>query len=122
MNNRLKTVEARIVRVIGPDMFEADVDLGFDIRVIRRLKLASVNSQRLFSQGKSAVQKATEFLRSRIEGQEVVLKLLRKGEHFYAHVFYGPEERDMLDEMVTHGMLERFSVNEFRGASVGTAE
>jgi endonuclease YncB( thermonuclease family) len=111
MGNRLRTVDAVVTRVIGPDMFEADVDLGFDVRAMRRLKLAGVNSAHLRKLNKDGTERAAQFLRSRIEGQSVVLKLIRSGDHFYAHVCYGPEERDVLEEMVTHGLLERFVVN-----------
>lgn len=108
MSTKPRLVEADVTRVMGPDLFEARIDLEFDIQVTRRLKLASVDSQHLRSMSPADVQRATEFLRSRIEGQRVLLRPMRKGEHFYARVFYGPEESDVLDEMITSGLLRRF--------------
>jgi hypothetical protein len=111
MTTKPRLVEATVTRVMGPDLFEAKVDLGFDIETTRRLKLAGVDSQHLRSLGQDDVQKATEFLRTRIEGQVVLIRPIRKGEHFYARVYYGPEESDLIDEMVLSGFLRRFDRN-----------
>lgn len=111
MANRLRVVEAEVTRVMGPDLFEARVDLEFDITVTKRLKLSGVDSQHLRSLSDEVQTRATDFLRSRIEGQRIVIKPLRKGEHFYARVFYGPEESDILEEMVRSGLLRRFERN-----------
>lgn len=111
MANKPRLVEATVKRVMGPDLFEAEVDLEFDIRVTKRLKLAGVDSQHLRSLPDADVQKATEFLRGRIEEQTVLIRPIRKGEHFYARVMYGPEESDVLDEMVRSGLLRKFDRN-----------
>ncbi len=102
---------AKVTRVLGPDLFEAEVDLGFDVTTSKRLKLASVDWDHLRSLGLNGQQKASEFLRQRVEGQEVVLRVVRRGEYFFAHVLYGPEERDLLDEMVGLGLLKKFERN-----------
>ena len=111
MASRSRVVEAEVTRVMGPDLFEAKVDLEFDITVTKRLKLAGVDSQHLRSLSDEAQTKATDFLRCRIENQRVVIRPLRKGEHYYARVFYGPEESDILEEMVRSGLLRRFERN-----------
>lgn len=111
MNKKPRLVEAQVKRVMGPDMFEAQVDLEFDISVLKRLKLAGVDSQHLRTMSEAEQQKATEFLRGRIEGETVLIRPLRKGEHFYARVMYGTEEADVLDEMVRCGLLRKFDRN-----------
>jgi len=111
MPSKPRLVEATVTRVMGPDLFEANVDLEFDISVLKRLKLAGVDSGHLRSLSEADQQKATEFLRGRIEGETVLIRPLRKGEHFYARVLYGPEESDVLDEMVRSGMLRKFDRN-----------
>lgn len=111
MGGRVRSVEAKVTRVMGPDLFEASIDLEFDISVLKRLKLAGVDSQHLRELSEEDQRKATEFLRQRIEGQMVLLRPLRKGEHYYARVLYGPEESDILDEMVRSGFLRRFERN-----------
>lgn len=111
MGNKPRLVEGSVTRVMGPDLFEAKVDLGFDIETTRRLKLAGIDSHHLRSLGQEEIQKATEFLRSRIEGQVVLIRPIRKGEHFYARVYYGPEESDLIDEMVMSGLVCRFERN-----------
>lgn len=108
MGNKTRSMEAKITRVMGPDIFEAEVDLGFDIKITKRLKLAGVNSHHLRKMSEADKAKATEFLRNRIEGQTVIIKPQRKGEYFYAEVFYGPEESNILKEMVGSGLLRRF--------------
>ena len=111
MGSKPRLVEATVTRVMGPDLFEASVDLEFDITVLKRLKLAGVDSQHLRELSEADQQRATDFLRGRIEGQVVLIRPLRKGEHFYARVMYGPEESDVFDEMVRSGMLRRFERN-----------
>jgi hypothetical protein len=111
MGKRPRSIGAKVTRVMGPDLFEAEVDLEFDITVLKRLKLAGVDSQHLRESSETDRIKATEFLRGRIEGQTVLIRPLRKGEHFYARVFYGPEESDILEEMARFGLLRRFERN-----------
>lgn len=111
--SKARLVEATVKRVMGPDLFEAEVDLDFDVKITRRLKLAGVDSMHLRTLLPNDSQRAAEFLRGRIEGQQVTIKTLRKGEHFYARVFYGPEESDVLDEMVKLGLLRKFDRNGF---------
>ncbi len=111
MATKPRVVEATVTRVMGPDLFEAEVDLEFDIKVTKRLKLAGVDSQHLRGLSEDEQRQAMDFLRRRIEGQVVTIRPLRKGEHFYARVFYGPEESDIFDEMVRSGMLRRFDRN-----------
>jgi len=111
MIKKPRLVEAEVTRVMGPDMFEAKVDLEFDISVMKRLKLAGVDSHHLRSLSEDDQRKATEFLRNRIEGETVLIRPLRKGEHFYAKVMYGAEESDILDEMVRCGLLRKFDRN-----------
>ena len=111
MGKRSRSVEAKVTRVMGPDLFESEVDLEFDITVLKRLKLAGVDSQHLRESSDADRLKATEFLRNRIEGQTVRIRPLRKGEHYYARVLYGPEESDILEEMIRSGLLSRFERN-----------
>ena len=111
MGKKSRLVEAEVTRVMGPDLFEAKVDFEFDIMVLKRLKLSGVDSQHLRSMPETDQLKATEFLRNRIEGQMVLIRPLRKGEHYYARVYYGPEESDILEEMVRSGLLRKFERN-----------
>lgn len=111
MGGKPRTVTGEVTRVMGPDLFEARVDLEFDITVTKRLKLAGVDSQHVRTMSGEDQTRATEFLRGRIEGKTVTLRPLRKGEHFYARVYYGPEESDILEEMVRSGMLKKFERN-----------
>ncbi len=99
---------AKVTRVMGPDLFEADIDLGFDTRQTRRLKLSGVDSEHVKGLDHDDTKKAMEFLRSRIEGQVVTLRPNRRGEHFYVRVLYGSEESDVLEEMVQLDLLRRF--------------
>ena len=111
MGSKVRIVEAKITRVMGPDLFEAEVDLEFDIKVTKRLKLAGVDTPYLRCMSAEDQTRATEFLRDRIEGKMVTLRPMRKGEHFYASVFYGAEESDVFEEMVRSGLLHRFERN-----------
>lgn len=110
--NRLRTFpEAEITRVVGPDMFEAKLDLGFDIEHTRRLRLLGVDSENLRAMQQDDIRKACDFLRGRIEGKIVMLKVQRKGEHYYARVVYGSDDTDVLDEMASMGLVQKFEKN-----------
>ena len=110
--NRLRTFpEAEVTRVVGPDMFEVMVDLGFDIRHTRRLRLLGVDSDHLRNMNTEGTRKAHEFLRTRIEGQVIGLKVQRKGEHYYARVTYGSDDTDVLEEMAGLGLVQKFERN-----------
>lgn len=110
--NRLRTFpEAEVVRVVGPDMFEVTVDLGFDIKHTRRLRLLGVDSDHLRGMNTDQMRKAHEFLRQRIEGETVGMRVQRKGEHYYARVAYGSDDTDVLEEMVELGLVQKFERN-----------
>jgi len=110
--------EAMIARVIGPDMFEATVDLGFDVIHTRRLRLLGVDSDHVRNLDPDGVKSAIEFFRSRVEGHQVELRILRKGEYYYARIIYGSDSTDLLDEMVTVGLLKRFERSNSGSGSV----
>lgn len=92
-------------------MFEVKVDLGFDIEHTRRLRLLGVDSEALRTMDADNTRKAHEFLRTRIEGKVVGLRVQRKGEHYYARVLYGSDATDVLEEMVTLGLVSKFERN-----------
>ena len=100
--------KATVTRVMGPDIFEANIDLGFDLSLLKRFKLSGVDWSHMERMDSNERGKASEFLRGRIEGQQVILRVVRKGEHYYARVYYGPEERDVFNEMSDQGLLRRF--------------
>ena len=100
--------EALIERVIGPDMFEAVVDLGFDIKYTKRLRLLGVDSDYVRSLDTEGIRSAIAFFRDRVEGRTVELRVLRKGEYYYARVVYGADSTDLLEEMVIAGLLKKF--------------
>lgn len=92
-------------------MFEVRVDLGFDIDHTRRVRLLGVDADFLREMNQEQTRKACEFLRGRIEGKNVGLKVQRKGEHYYARVNYGSDETDVLEEMVMQGLVKKFARN-----------
>ena len=114
--SRLRTFQgAEVIRVLGPDMFEAKVDLGFDIEHARRLRLLGVDADSLRDMNQDQIRRTCEFQRGRIEGKVVSLKVQRKGEHYYARVLYGNDETDLLEEMVAQGLVKKFERNGTNG-------
>ena len=99
---------ARVTRVLGPDFFEAVVQLGFDITLRKKFKLGGVDVDQLRSQSDDETRAATEFLRSRVEGQSVILRTTRRGDYWYTKCCYGPEETSVTEEMFQTGHLKPY--------------
>jgi hypothetical protein len=103
--------EVTVSRVLGPDMFEAAIDVGFDVIMTRRLRLLGVDSDHVRNMDPDNTRQAIEFFRGRVEGNKVELRVTRKGEYYYARVLYGSDNTDLLDEMSRSGLLRKFERN-----------
>ena len=114
--------EATISRVIGPDMFEATVDLGFDIQHTRRLRLLGVDSDYVRGLESNDARQAMTFFRDRVEGRQVELRVLHKGEHYYARITYGSDDTDLLEEMAAAGLLRKFERSNGNGNGNGNGQ
>lgn len=109
LDKRSEIFTAKVTRVLGPDFFEAVIDLGFDITLRKKMKLGSVDDVKLKLLTEEQKTSAAEFFRSRVEGQEVVLRVVRRGEFHYASVFYGVESKNIVEEMFALGLLPKYA-------------
>ena len=101
-----ESYEAVILRVMGPDVFEARVQLGFGVETVRQMKLSGVSWDHVNALSEDARDRATEALREMIEGQFVKMRVIQRGQFYYARVFL--VEEDVLECMVQRGYLARF--------------
>jgi len=82
--------KANIIRVIDGDTIDAEVDLGFKIKIRERFRLAKINAPELKGESSASGLVSKEWLRDRIEGKAVYVEI-HKGEDKYGrwvcHVF-----------------------------------
>ncbi len=100
--------QAHVARVLGPDMLEADINLGFDVRIRKKIKLGGVDATSVRGMDEDEVKSAVEYLRDRIEGKEVTIRTTRRGDYYYARIYYGPEQSNVVEEMFLQGLLKKF--------------
>jgi micrococcal nuclease len=65
---------AEVLRVIDGDTVDALVDLGFHIRITKRLRLKGIDAPEKHKPTKDAGDAATDYLKGLIEGQAVAIK------------------------------------------------
>jgi micrococcal nuclease len=85
---------AQVIRVIDGDTIDIDIDLGFDIRVKTRVRMYGINTPEMTSKNleqRNKAEAAKEFLKSLIEGKEVLLQAFKHEKYgrYLANVYLG---------------------------------
>lgn len=109
-DKRVDAWSAKILTVLGPDFFEALVDLGFGVSLTKKFKLGGVDTMSLKAMNEDEVLAATEFLKTKIEGCSVLLRATKRHEHYYTKLYCGPEETNVAEEMFRLGLLKKFEI------------
>lgn len=84
-----------VKRVVDADTYEIEIELGFDIKIVKRIRLADIDTPETW-RPKTIAEKehgllATAFVKARLLDQYVVLKSTKMGKYRYvADVFYIP--------------------------------
>jgi micrococcal nuclease len=73
---RLYNYNARVTRVVDGDTFDATIDLGFDVNLNVRIRMAGINTpemkSRLVAERQKAA-KAKDFLTDKLTGKDILL-------------------------------------------------
>ena len=109
-DKRVDAWSAKIVKVLGPDFFEALVDLGFGVSLTKKFKLGGVDTMGVKALTEQEAIAALDFLKEKLEGTSVLLRATKRHEHYYTKVYYGPEETNIAEEMFRLGLLKRFEI------------
>lgn len=101
-------------RVIDGDTFEIEIDLGFDLKITKDIRLLDVDTPETWRPRNEAEKlhgkAATEFVKNLIEGKEVVLQSVKFGKYRYvASVFVevNGEQLNLAEELTNNGMLKK---------------
>jgi len=103
----------QITRVIDGDTIDADIDLGFDISLTKRIRLAGVDtpeSRTSDSNEKKYGLEAKEWLKHKVENAgHILIKTelpdsTEKYGRIIGHLFINDQESSLNDQMIAEGM------------------
>jgi micrococcal nuclease len=103
----------QILRVIDGDTIDADIDLGFDISLTKRIRLAGVDtpeSRTADANEKKYGLESKEWLKHKVENaQHILIKTelpdsTEKYGRIIGHLFINDQEISLNDQMIAEGM------------------
>jgi micrococcal nuclease len=102
----------QITRVIDGDTIDADIDLGFDISLSKRIRLAAVDtpeSRTSDTNEKKYGLESKEWLKHKVENAKNILiktelpDSTEKYGRIIGHLFINDQEKSLNDQMITEG-------------------
>lgn len=108
----------KVTRVIDGDTIEGTVDLGFNVSVKLRVRLANVDTPEIFRPKSEAERtlglKATEFVENQILNKFVILKTKKdkRGKYgrYIGYIYSSIEESKSLNELLVEKKLTKEDV------------
>lgn len=104
---------AKVIRVVDGDTFDAIVDLGFNICVKQRFRIANIDAPETYgvkkeSEEYKAGKVVTERLKELIESKDVLIKSQKTGKYgrYIAEVFF--EGNSVGDTLLSEGLVEKY--------------
>ena len=105
----------KVTRVIDGDTIEGTVDLGFDVSVKLRIRLAEVDTPEIFRPKSEAERslglKATEFVEKQVLNKCVILKTIKdkKGKYgrYIGYIYPDPDSNKSLNELLIENKLTK---------------
>ena len=101
-----------IHKVVDGDTIDADIDLGFDISLTKRIRLAGVDtpeSRTTDANEKKLGLESKEWLKKRVEGaKDIIIRTelpdsTEKYGRIIGHLFINGEETSLNNQMITEG-------------------
>jgi len=109
------TYKAKITNVVDGDTIDADIDVGFRVKMNHRLRLNSVNTCELHSavaEERAKAVEAKEFVINALLGKDVVITTLKSDAfgRYLAEVYYmkGSVQMCINDELLDSGLAVLF--------------
>lgn len=96
--------KAKVVRVVDGDTIDVLVDLGFDITIKERVRLARINAPEMTGAEKTKGALAKAFLVKLLEGREFVIVQTVKDKEKYGRYL---AEVTFIDEALSVGGIEK---------------
>lgn len=109
------TYNYKVTRVIDGDTIEGTVDLGFDVSVKLRIRLADVDTPEIFRPKSEAERalglKATKFVEEQVLNKYVILKTIKdkKGKYgrYIGYIYHNLESNQSLNELLVEKRLTK---------------
>jgi micrococcal nuclease len=108
----------QIIRVIDGDTIDADIDLGFDISLSKRIRLAAVDtpeSRTADANEKKYGLESKEWLKHKVENAKNILiktelpDSTEKYGRIIGHLFINDQETSLNNQMITEGYAWEYS-------------
>jgi endonuclease YncB( thermonuclease family) len=109
------TYSAVVTRVVDGDTFHCNIDLGFRMGVNDMvIRMADINAPEMSTE---AGRVAKQYLVSRIEGKEIILRTYKPDKYgrWLGVVFVEPDKGSVNAEMVAKGLAVPYMVNKEDG-------
>lgn len=109
------TYKYKVTRVIDGDTIEGTVELGFDVKVKLRVRLADVDTPEIFRPKSEAERslglEATKFVEKQVLNKYVILKTIkdRKGKYgrYIGYIYQDLEADKSLNELLVENKLTK---------------
>ena len=108
----------QIIKVVDGDTIDADIDLGFDISLSKRIRLAAVDtpeSRTSDANEKKYGLESKEWLKHKVESAKNILiktelpDSTEKYGRIIGHLFVNDQESSLNDQMITEGYAWEYS-------------
>ena len=108
----------QIIKVVDGDTIDADIDLGFDISLSKRIRLAAVDtpeSRTADANEKKYGLESKEWLKHKVENAKNILiktelpDSTEKYGRIIGHLFINDQETSVNDQMITEGYAWEYS-------------
>jgi len=103
--------KAKVLRVIDGDTIEAEVDLGFNIRLRERFRFAGINA---YEKDTELGKKATEYVKKRFaeNNNECIIKSEKQGKYgrWLAWIWLADSNKTLNEELVEKGLAVWYNV------------
>jgi micrococcal nuclease len=107
--------KATVLKVIDGDTIDAEVDLGFRLKISDRFRLVGINAPETRTRNKEEKAKglkSKKYVIEKIEGKEVIIKTEKKGKfgRYLATVYYivGNKKINLNKELIKKGLATKY--------------
>ena len=110
MENSLYFYKAKVLGVYDADTITCEVDLGFKIKVVKKIRLAGINAPEVRGDQREVGLKARDYLRSLIDSKNILLKTSKDKVGKYGRLLGTIifENRNINDLLVEEGYAKRY--------------
>jgi micrococcal nuclease len=110
MEDSLYFYKAKVLSIYDADTITCEVDLGFKIKVVKKIRLAGINAPELKGNQREQGLLARDYLRSLIDGKTILLKTSKDKGGKYGRLLGTIifEDRNINDLLVEEGYAVKY--------------